>query len=209
MGNERAEFASDFIFLYHRPMNNQTILVGIDEVGRGPLAGPVVTAAVILDSAHPIAGLTDSKAISSRKRELLAEEIKSKALAWALGRAEPEEIDQLNIHHATLLAMQRAYQALSVKATYAKIDGKFCPDIDCTTEAVIKGDLTVPEISAASIIAKVSRDAEMCRWHEQYPEYGFDRHAGYPTKFHLAALQQHGATKIHRRSYAPVKKLFR
>jgi ribonuclease HII len=188
-------------------MKNDYRLVGIDEVGRGPLAGPVVTAAVILDPNNPIEGLTDSKKLSAKKRQVLAEKIKSKALAWALGRAEAEEIDELNIHHATLLAMKRAYEALTIKATHAKIDGKFCPDIDCTTEAVVKGDLTVPEISAASIIAKVSRDLEMCGWHVQHPEYGFDSHAGYPTKLHLEALQKHGVLKIHRRSFGPVKRL--
>ncbi len=192
---------------YHHNMTKQIILAGIDEVGRGPLAGPVVTAAVILDPNNPIEGLTDSKKLSASKREALAIEIKAKALAWALGRAEPEEIDELNIHHATLLSMKRAYEALPIKATHAKIDGKFCPDIACHTEAVIKGDLTVPEISAASIIAKVSRDQEMCDFHEHYPEYGFNRHSGYPTKFHIAALQAHGVTVIHRRSFGPVKKL--
>jgi ribonuclease HII len=184
-------------------------LAGIDEVGRGPLAGPVIAAAVILDPDNPIMGLTDSKKLSAKQRERLSSEIKSKALAWAIGRAEVEEIDQLNIHHATLLAMQRAFLGLTVMPHKAVIDGKFCPDIDCEAHAIIKGDLTVPEISAASIIAKVFRDAEMCHLHQQYPEYGFDRHAGYPTQFHLQALAEHGITAIHRRSYAPVKALMR
>lgn len=185
----------------------QQRIAGIDEVGRGPLAGPVVAAAVILDPHNSIIGLTDSKKISAKRRELLAVEIRQKSLAWALGRAEVEEIDQLNIHHATLLAMQRAVAALKMQPTHAKVDGTFCPDIPCSAEAIVKGDLTVAEISAASIIAKVARDAEMSEWHLIYPQYGFDRHSGYPTKQHLQALNQHGVTPIHRRSYAPVKKL--
>ena len=183
------------------------MLAGVDEVGRGPLAGPVVAAAVILDPNNPIEGLTDSKKLSAKRRELLAIEIKQKALSWAIAAVEAAEIDELNIHHASLLAMQKAVNMLHVAPSYAKIDGKFCPVLDCEAEAVIKGDLTVPAISAASIIAKVSRDALMCDYHQQYPEYGFDRHAGYPTKYHIAALEEHGITPLHRRSYGPVKKL--
>ena len=183
------------------------IVAGVDEVGRGPLAGPVVAAAVILDPNNPIEGLTDSKKLSAKRREALSIEIKEKALAWAIANVEASEIDSLNIHHASLLAMQKAVQQLKITPSHAKIDGKFCPVLECETEAVIKGDLTVPAISAASIIAKVSRDAEMSVYHQQYPEYGFDRHAGYPTKFHLEALVEHGITPLHRRSYAPVKKL--
>lgn len=182
-------------------------IAGVDEVGRGPLAGPVVAAAVILDPNNPIAGLTDSKKLSAKRREVLAIEIKEKALAWAIANVEADEIDQLNIHHASLLAMQKAVNMLKIVPSHAKIDGKFCPELECETEAIIKGDLTEPAISAASIIAKVSRDAEMSDYHEQYPEYGFDRHAGYPTKFHIAALEEHGITPLHRRSYGPVKKL--
>lgn len=187
-------------------MNMDVILAGVDEVGRGPLAGPVVAAAVILDPNNPIEGLTDSKKLTAKRREALCIEIKAKSLAWALGCADAVEIDQLNIHHASLLAMKRAVEALSVQPTLAKVDGKFCPNLDCAAEAIIKGDLTVPEISAASIIAKVTRDAEMSAWHATYPEYGFDRHAGYPTKQHLLALAEHGVTPLHRRSYRPVQK---
>lgn len=182
------------------------IIAGVDEVGRGPLAGPVVAAAVILPDNHTLIGLTDSKKLSAKKREILAEQIKAEAIAWCLGRAEAEEIDTLNIHHATLLAMQRAVQGLQIAPDKIMVDGKFCPKVDCEAEAVIKGDLKIEQISAASIIAKVARDKEMAAWQTAYPEYGFERHAGYPTKQHLKALVQHGVTPLHRRSYAPVKK---
>tara|TARA_R110000868_G_scaffold84822_6_gene238972 strand:- start:48791 stop:49387 length:597 start_codon:yes stop_codon:yes gene_type:complete len=181
------------------------LIVGIDEVGRGPLAGAVVAAAVILDPQNPIEGLTDSKILSAKKREVLFDVIKEKAKAWALGRAEVHEIDEINIHHASLLAMKRAYEALNLKANKALIDGKFCPDIDCESEAIIKGDLTEPAISAASILAKVTRDREMTEYDKQYPHYGFAKHAGYPTKQHMQAIENHGICILHRRSYKPVR----
>ena len=183
------------------------LVCGVDEVGRGPLAGPVVAAAVILDPQRPIAGLADSKALSEKTRESLAEQIKASALAWALGRAEVEEIDQINILQASLLAMRRAVLGLRPQAEYALIDGNRCPDLPCGAEAIIKGDQSVAAISAASIIAKVSRDAELIELDSQYPGYGFASHKGYGTRVHLQALQQLGVSPIHRRSFAPVKKL--
>ena len=192
-------------------MTNKTcVIAGVDEVGRGPLAGPVIAAAVILDPQKPISGLTDSKLISAKKRDSLAEEIRCCALDWALGRAEVEEIDQLNIFHASLLAMQRAIEGLSQTPDHIKVDGKHCPQVahsHCTIEAIIKGDLTEAEISAASIIAKVARDREMIELDKLYPDYGFASHKGYPTRQHREALLQHGALAVHRRSFAPVKKL--
>ncbi|WMS86971.1 ribonuclease HII [Pleionea litopenaei] len=183
------------------------LIAGVDEVGRGPLAGPVVAAAVILDPNNPIIGLTDSKKLTEKKREALALEIKEKAIAWALGRAEAEEIDEINILQASMRAMERAVAALQTAPEKALVDGNKLPNLPCPAEAIIKGDLTEPAISAASIIAKVTRDHEMLAFHQQYPEYGFDRNKGYPTKQHREALQQHGLTKIHRRSYAPVQQL--
>ena len=183
------------------------IVAGVDEVGRGPLAGPVVTAAVILDEHNPIAGLTDSKKLTEQQRETLAAEIKQKAVAWSLGRAEVCEIDELNILQATLLAMQRAIAALSPLPEYVLVDGNRCPRFHCPAEAIIKGDLYVPMISAASIIAKVARDQEMQELDKQFPGYGLLRHKGYPTKAHIAALEKLGVTSIHRRSYGPVKRL--
>jgi len=190
-------------------MKNDKLIVGLDEVGRGPLVGDVVAAAVILDPKNPIDGLADSKKLSEKKRNALALEIREKALAWGIGRCSPEEIDELNILQASLLAMQRAYEALSsdIKIDLALVDGNRCPSLPCAAEAVIKGDSKIPEISAASIIAKVARDAEMYALHEQLPDYGFAQHKGYPTKAHLAALAEHGPTKYHRRSYGPVKAL--
>ncbi len=180
---------------------------GVDEVGRGPLAGAVVAAAVILDPNQPIQGLTDSKKLSERKRELLATEIKQKALAWCIGRAEVEEIDQLNILQASLVAMQRAVEGLSIKAEYCLVDGNRCPELSCASEAIVKGDLKEPAISAASIIAKVERDNEMVHFDSIFPGYGLAKHKGYPTKAHLEAISNLGVTKIHRRSFAPVKKI--
>ena len=182
-------------------------VAGVDEVGRGPLAGPVVAAAVILDPERPIEGLVDSKKISEKKRERLALEIREKALAWALGRAEVEEIDEINILQASLLAMQRAVEQLQPAPDRALIDGNRCPMLSCPAEAVIKGDETVEAISAASIIAKVARDQEMLALDADYPGYGLARHKGYPTKAHIEALQTLGVTQIHRRSFGPVKKL--
>jgi ribonuclease HII len=185
----------------------QRHVAGVDEVGRGPLAGPVVTAAVILDPERPIAGLADSKALSEKRREALFDEIKEKAMAWAIGRAEVEEIDELNILQATMLAMQRAVAALDIRPNHVLVDGNRCPDLPCSSEAIIKGDGTVPAISAASIIAKVTRDREMVVMDAEFPGYGLAGHKGYPTKAHIAALQELGVTPMHRRSFAPVRRL--
>ncbi|WP_257255295.1 MULTISPECIES: ribonuclease HII [unclassified Endozoicomonas] len=182
-----------------------TRICGVDEVGRGPLCGPVVTAAVILDPAYPIVGLNDSKKLSEKKRDVLFEEIKERALAWSIGRAEVHEIDELNILHATMLAMQRAVAGLSVKPELALIDGNRCPDLPCPAEAVVKGDGRIPEIGAASILAKVTRDREMVELEKLYPGYGIAGHKGYPTKVHIDALKKLGATAIHRRSFRPVR----
>lgn len=180
------------------------LIAGVDEVGRGPLAGPVVTAAVILDPTCPIVGLADSKRLSPARRERLAEEIRAKALVWALGRAEVAEIDRLNILQATLLAMRRAVESLAVRPERVLVDGNRCPALDCPCEAIIGGDATVPVISAASILAKVARDAELDQLHERYPQYDFARHKGYPTAAHLEALWRFGPCPEHRRSFAPV-----
>ncbi|OOE99673.1 MULTISPECIES: ribonuclease HII [Salinivibrio] len=182
------------------------VIAGVDEVGRGPLVGAVVTAAVILDPNQPIVGLTDSKKLSEKKRLALYDEIKTKALAWSVGRAEPDEIDALNILHATMLAMQRAVNGLSVTPDYALIDGNRVPDLPMPAQAVVKGDLRVAEISAASILAKVDRDHEMALLDAAYPGYGFAQHKGYPTKVHMAALAEHGALPMHRKSFKPVKR---
>lgn len=177
---------------------------GVDEAGRGPLAGPVVAAAVILDPARPIAGLNDSKKLSARKREALALTIREQALAWAVAEASVEEIDRLNILHASLLAMQRAVVALQVVPERALIDGNRCPQLAMPAEAVVQGDAKVASIAAASILAKTVRDAGMLALHARYPQYGFDRHMGYPTAAHCAALAAHGASPVHRKSFAPV-----
>lgn len=182
-------------------------LAGVDEVGRGPLAGPVVAAAVILDPERPIAGLADSKKLSKKRREQLFELIQQNALAWAIGRAEVEEIDQINILQASLLAMQRAVAQIEPLPRHALIDGNKCPQLPCTAEAIIKGDIKVPAISAASILAKVVRDREMMEMDRLYPGYGFSGHKGYPSAQHLAALRLLGVSPIHRRSFAPVRKL--
>jgi len=183
------------------------LITGVDEVGRGPLAGPVVTAAVILDPDKPIEGLADSKAMSEKKREKLFVEIKEKALAWAIGRCEVEEIDELNILQATMVAMQRAVKGLNPQPEHALIDGNRCPRLPCTAEAVVKGDTKVAAISAASILAKVTRDREMVELDKQYPGYGLAGHKGYPTKSHIEALHLLGVTPIHRRSFAPVRRI--
>lgn len=182
------------------------LVAGVDEVGRGPLVGAVVTAAVILDPSRPIVGLNDSKKLSEKRRLALFDEIKDKALSWSLGRAEPHEIDELNILHATMLAMQRAVAGLHIVPEYVLIDGNRCPALPMPAMAVVKGDSRVAEISAASIIAKVTRDAEMAALDLSFPQYGFARHKGYPTAFHLERLAMHGATEHHRRSFAPVKR---
>ncbi len=181
-------------------------VAGVDEVGRGPLAGPVVTAAVILDPEKPISGLADSKVLSEKKREALFDEIREKAKAWAIGRAEVEEIDNINILQATMLAMQRAVAGLVLQPGHVLVDGNRCPALPCTSEAIIKGDGKIPAISAASIIAKVTRDREMVLLDAEYPGYGLAGHKGYPTKMHMAALQELGVTPIHRRSFAPVRR---
>ena len=180
------------------------LIAGVDEVGRGPLVGAVVTAAVILDPQKPIMGLTDSKKLSEKKRVALAEEIKEKARCWSLGRAEPEEIDSLNILHATMLAMQRAVEGLSITPDFVLVDGNRLPNLSIPAQAVVKGDALVQEISAASILAKVTRDLEMAELDKQFPEYGFAKHKGYPTALHFEKLSQYGATPFHRKSFAPV-----
>ncbi|WP_019024129.1 MULTISPECIES: ribonuclease HII [unclassified Thioalkalivibrio] len=179
-------------------------VAGVDEVGRGPLAGPVVAAAVILPEGFEAPGLTDSKKLSARRRQALDVEIRERAVAWALGRAEAAEIDTLNIHRATLLAMQRAVVALSQAPDHLLVDGRFTPDGPWSAEAIVGGDGSVAAISAASVIAKVARDAEMTALHERYPDYGFDRHAGYPTAYHRDALARLGPCVEHRRSFGPV-----
>ena len=187
---------------------NYRLIAGVDEVGRGPLVGAVVTAAVILDPNNPIEGLADSKKLSEKKRLALAAEIKQKALAWALGRAEAEEIDKLNILQASLLAMTRAVEALRIRPQFVLLDGNKIPnDLDIPAQAVVKGDSLVAEISAASILAKVTRDQEMEELDRQYPEYAFAQHKGYPTKLHLEKLTALGPLPQHRRSFAPVRKV--
>ena len=181
------------------------LIAGVDEVGRGPLVGDVVTAAVILDPLHKIVGLADSKKLSEKKRDILAAEIKQYALAWSIGRASPEEIDELNILHATMLAMTRAVQGLLIQPTHVMVDGNRCPKWDYSSEAIVKGDGLIAEISAASIIAKVTRDKEMLVLDQQYPEYGFAKHKGYPTALHLAKLFELGPLPQYRMSFKPVQ----
>ncbi|QWL03674.1 ribonuclease HII [Shewanella indica] len=183
----------------------QGLVAGVDEVGRGPLVGDVVTAAVILDPANPVTGLNDSKKLSERKRDALYEEILAKALAVSVGRASPAEIDELNILHATMLAMQRAVAGLKVRPEKVLVDGNRTPDFGLSSAAVVKGDGLIPAISAASIIAKVTRDREMAELDSRHPEYGFAAHKGYPTKAHFEALSQHGVLPEHRRSFRPVR----
>ncbi len=183
------------------------LICGVDEAGRGPIAGPVFAAAVLLDPLRPIAGLKDSKLLPAARREALALAIRREALAWAVASATVEEIDRLNILQATLLAMRRAVEQLEVVPDEAWIDGNRCPRLSCAARAVVGGDRSVPQISAASILAKTARDAEMLRLHGQFPNYGLDRHKGYPTPEHLALLARHGVCEIHRRSFAPVRRL--
>ena len=180
---------------------------GVDEAGRGPLAGPVVAAAVILDPLNPISGLNDSKKLSAKRRDALAVEIRAKALAWSVAEASVEEIDRINILQASLLAMRRAVEGLKIQPETALIDGNRCPQLACPAEAVVGGDGKVASIAAASILAKTVRDAGMLVLHAEYPMYGFDRHMGYPTALHLQALREHGPSPVHRRSYAPVAQL--
>jgi ribonuclease HII len=181
------------------------LIAGVDEAGRGPLAGPVFAACVILGRGHGIAGLADSKQLSEKKRDYLAAKIKERALAWTVASASVTEIDRLNILQATLLAMQRAVELLPMMPEIVLIDGCHAPKIRNPVTTIIKGDALVAEIAAASILAKTTRDAEMLKHHLLFPQYGFNRHKGYPTKEHIAALKKYGATKMHRQSFSPVK----
>ena len=197
--------------MQHRPDQTRNTFplhtAGVDEAGRGPLAGPVVAAAVILDPENPIQGLDDSKKLSEKRREKLEQEIMQKALAWALGRAEASEIDRINILQASLLAMQRAVEALEISPVHALVDGNRSPQLTCTVDAIVKGDSLHACISAASILAKQSRDREMKELDLKYPEYGFAIHKGYPTRAHIESLERHGVCAIHRLTFAPVRKI--
>lgn len=183
------------------------LIAGVDEAGRGPLAGPVLAAVVVLDSRCPIAGLEDSKTLTPQTRETLSAVIKRQALGWAIGQVEVEDIDRLNILQASLLAMQRAVSALKVRADLVLIDGRSAPPLGCWVQTLVKGDARVPQIAAASIVAKVERDALMRALDARFPAYGFAQHKGYPTRAHLRALQDHGASPVHRRSFAPVREV--
>jgi ribonuclease HII len=182
-------------------------VAGVDEVGRGPLVGPVVAAAVILDPARPIEGLRDSKKISEKRRVQLAEAIRASAISWSIAEASAEEIDAINILQASLLAMQRALQGLNTSPNHVCVDGNRCPEWSGSIEAIVGGDDQHPSIMAASILAKVERDAQMLRYAERYPNYGFAQHKGYPTRAHLQALQEYGVTPWHRRSFGPVRRV--
>lgn len=194
------EFISDSFAKYQ-------LICGVDEAGRGPLAGPVYAACVILDPSHQILGLADSKKISAKKRENLTDTIKKHAKAWAIASASVEEIDRLNILQASLLAMKRAIESLPLIPDIVLVDGIHCPQLICPVRPIIRGDSFVSEISAASILAKTARDAEMCVLHTRFPLYGFDQHKGYPTTQHVAALQVHGVSEVHRRCFSPVKSM--
>lgn len=183
------------------------LVCGVDEAGRGPLAGPVYAAAVILDTKRPIRGLADSKVLTEKKRSELAAKIKQRALAWSIASSSVEEIDHINILQASLLAMKRAIEALHLLPHHVMVDGLHCPSIAIPAEAIVDGDSKIASISAASILAKTARDEEMCRLHALYPQYDFAKHKGYSTRDHLLRLQTHGACPIHRRSYAPVREL--
>lgn len=184
-----------------------TLFCGADEAGRGPIAGPVFAAAVILDTDRPIAGLKDSKKLSEHRRDELALQIRQHAKAWAIAECSIEEIDELNILHASMLAMKRAIESLPIRPELALIDGNRCPTLAIAAKAIVRGDDKVPAISAASILAKTARDAVMLDLHRQYPEYGFDRHKGYPTAYHLEQLHIYGVSPVHRKTYAPVRKI--
>ncbi len=186
---------------------NTLMVCGVDEAGRGPLAGPVYAAAVILNDQRPIYGLADSKKLSEKKRDFFAIQIKQHAIAWAIATASVEEIDQLNILRASLLAMSRAIEALRVRPQQVWVDGLYCPDTDIPSSAIIRGDSSVPAISAASILAKTARDAAMLQLHQRYPQYNFAAHKEYPTAAHVAALKVYGVTPEHRRSFKPVRDL--
>ncbi len=187
--------------------HNEQLICGVDEAGRGPLAGAVFAAAVILNPDHPIMGLADSKKLSEKKRDLLSIEIKQHALAWAISSCSATEIDEINILQASLLAMKRAIELLHITADLVQVDGNKCPNISLPCEAIIGGDSKVQAISAASILAKTARDAELYILDQQYPLYGFAQHKGYPTAYHLEMLNLHGVSPIHRLTYAPVKRL--
>jgi ribonuclease HII len=184
------------------------LVCGVDEAGRGPLAGPVYAAAVILDPARRVNGLADSKVLTAERREVLAGRIKQRAIAWAVAQASVEEIDHINILRASLLAMRRAVEALKTQPHEAWVDGQMCPDLACRSRAIVDGDAKHKMISAASILAKTARDAEMCALHERYPQYGFHRHKGYSTPEHLNALRRLGPCDLHRRSFDPVRVFF-
>ncbi|MCB5184361.1 ribonuclease HII [Methylobacillus gramineus] len=188
-------------------MSTTLIICGVDEAGRGPLAGAVYAAAVILNPSKPILGLADSKVISEKKREHLAIQIKENALAWAIASCSAVEIDEINILQASLLAMKRAIEQLSIVPGQVLVDGLHCPNISIPAQGIVKGDSKVKEISAASILAKTARDHEMYQMHAMYPQYDFAKHKGYPTAQHLKLLAEHGASEIHRRSYAPVRRV--
>lgn len=185
----------------------EEVICGVDEAGRGPLAGPVFAAAVILDPTRPIKGLRDSKKLSETQRDALAIEIRERAMAWCISQSSEQEIDSINILQATMLAMRRAVEGLSVLPTLALIDGNRCPIMAVRSEAIVKGDDKVEAISAASILAKTARDAALMELHKLYPQYAFDQHKGYPTALHLELLRQHGVSPVHRKSYAPVRAL--
>jgi len=187
--------------------NEDDVICGVDEAGRGPLAGPVFAAAVILDPARPIAGLRDSKKLSEVQRDALAIEIRQHALGWCIAQSSEQEIDEINILQATMLAMRRAVEGLKVRPTLALIDGNRCPVMSVRSEAIVKGDDKVAAISAASILAKTARDAALMELHRLYPQYAFDQHKGYPTALHLELLREHGVSPVHRKSYAPVRAL--
>ena len=182
-------------------------IAGVDEAGRGPLVGSVVAAAVILDEENPIEGLNDSKKLSAKKREKLAVEIKLQAKSWSIATIGPEIIDEINILQASLLAMKKAIEGLVITPDFALIDGNKLPDLDCKAEAIVKGDARVRAIAAASILAKVERDQQMLELHNEYPQYEFDRHKGYPTKVHMALLEEFGPCPEHRKTFGPVKRL--
>jgi ribonuclease HII len=188
-------------------MSSIHLICGVDEAGRGPLAGPVYAAAVILNSQHPIPGLADSKKLSEKKRNQLAIEIRQHATAWAIATASAEEIDQINILQASLLAMKRAVASLSIVPHEVLVDGLYCPATGLPSRAIVKGDSSVAEISAASILAKTARDEAMLEMHERMPQFGFADHKGYPTAAHLAALKLHGVSNEHRKSFGPVRKI--
>ncbi|CAN5311476.1 ribonuclease HII [soil metagenome] len=203
MPSRKSSVPEQLGLIWHGP----GLMAGVDEAGRGPLAGPVVAAAVMLDDANPIQGLADSKVLTEKKRERLFDEIRAKALCCCIAEASVEEIDRLNILQATLLAMRRAVEGLRLKPAMVLVDGNRLPVLKVPAEAIVKGDSKVPAISAASILAKVYRDRQCVLMHERHPEYGFATHKGYPTAEHLAALQRHGVTAWHRRTFGPVRML--